>query len=349
VEYKKIKNTDLELSVLGTGCWIFGGGEYWGALDQKDANDVVHASVANGINYFDTAEVYNEGRSESSLGEAIKGVPRDKIIIGSKVGPSNAYASTLVKHCEDSLRRLGTDYIDIYMLHWPIHAHSIRHFTGDEQIINNPAENQEAFGAMQLLQKSGKIRYIGVSNFSARRLIEDIPDNIQVPVNQLPYNLLCRAIEYETLPYCSQNNIGVIGYMTLFQGILTGKYSTLADVPVMQRRTRHFNSTGNPKIRHGEQGYETETAAALERVSAISQKHGITMLQLAIRWSVYSGITCALAGARNGKQMEANLKALDIQINEDIFKELNEATDPLKDKLGNHFDLWESRENDRTK
>jgi aryl-alcohol dehydrogenase-like predicted oxidoreductase len=137
--------------------------------------------------------------------------------------------------------------------------------------------------------------------------------------------------------------------MTLFQGILTGKYSTLAEIPLMQRRTRHFKSAGNPKIRHGEQGYEEETAAALERVRAVSQKHGITMLQLAIRWSVYSGITCALAGARNGKQMEANLKALDIQINEDIVQELNEATGSLKERLGNHFDLWESRENDRTK
>jgi aryl-alcohol dehydrogenase-like predicted oxidoreductase len=109
MQYRTIKNTELNLSVIGTGCWAFGGGDYWGAQDQSDATAVVHASVAHGINYFDTAEVYNDGRSESSLGEAIKGIQRDKLIIGSKVSPSNAYAETLVKHCEDSLKRLQTD------------------------------------------------------------------------------------------------------------------------------------------------------------------------------------------------------------------------------------------------
>ncbi len=187
----------------------------------------------------------------------------------------------LEKHCEDSLRRLQTDYIDIYMIHWPIHPHSIRHFTGDEKIISHLPSIGEAFESLQKLQKAGKIRYIGLSNFSFKRLNEDIPPGMQVAVNELPYNLLCRAIEYDTLPHCKTKGIGTIGYMTLLQGILTGKYGSLAEVPEWQRRTRHFNSAGTPKCRHGEAGFEKETTEALKEIETISKSCGIKMSVLA--------------------------------------------------------------------
>jgi aryl-alcohol dehydrogenase-like predicted oxidoreductase len=346
--YRTIKDTELNLSVLGTGCWAFGGGDYWGPLDQYDATDVVHASVAHGINYFDTAEVYNEGRSETSLGIAIKGIRRSKLVIGTKISPSNAYRDTLIKHCEDSLRRLQTDYIDIYMIHWPIHPHSIRHFTDDEAILSTPPSIHEAFEAMQILQKSGKIRYAGLSNFSTKRLKEDIPAGAKVAVNELPYNLLCRSIEYDTLPYCMKNGIGVIGYMTLLQGILTGKYATLADVPEWQRRTRHFSYKGSPKSRHGENGFEQETAAALKGIEEVSLKYRIKMSELASAFVVNSGITCALVGARNIRQLEENIKALEAPVTSEIMQELDQVTSDLKEKLGNHLDYYESIQNDRT-
>jgi len=346
--YRNVKQTDLNLSVLGTGCWAFGGGEYWGALDQKDATDVVHASVAHGINYFDTAEVYNEGRSELSLGQAIRGIPRDKLLIGSKVSPSHAYQETLIRHCEESLRRLKTDYLDIYMIHWPVHAHSIRHFTSDEEIISHPPSHNEAFEAMIRLQESGKIRHIGLSNFSARRLKEDVPTGLPVAVNELPYNLLCRAIEYETLSHCLLNNIGVIGYITLFQGILTGKYASLGDVPEWQRRTRHFNCSGTPRCRHGETGFEQETGDALKGIRAISVRHGISMPELAVQWAIQSGITCALVGARNARQLEENVRTLEAPVTPEMIRELDETTRDLMEKLGNHFDYYENKDNDRT-
>ncbi len=166
MEKRVCKNSGLELSVMGAGCWAFGGGEYWGSQSQKDVNDVVHASADRGINYFDTAEAYNDGRSESSLGVAIKGIPRDRLIIGTKVSPSNCYKETLIKHCEASLKRLKTDYIDLYMVHWPLHAHSIRHFTNDIRIIEHPPEIVDVLEAFQILLQQGKIRYCGVSNFS---------------------------------------------------------------------------------------------------------------------------------------------------------------------------------------
>lgn len=348
MNYRTIKNTDLKLSEIGTGCWTFGGGEYWGDHNQYDANEVVHASFDNGINYFDTAEVYNEGRSESSLGKAMKGISRDKIIIGTKVSPSNAYLGVLEKHCEDSLKRLQTDYIDIYMIHWPIHPHSIRHFTSDPQIINDPPKITEAFHSLQKLCKAGKIRYIGLSNFSYKRLKEDIPEDVRVVVNELPYNLLCRAIEYDTLPYCTQNDIGVISYMTLLQGILTGKYASLSDVPEWQRRTRHFNCTGTSLCRHGENGFETVTATAIREISAIAVKYGFKMSELATHWAINSGVTCALVGARNTRQLEENVRSIETKIDLEIMQQLNKATNNLKEKLGNHFDYYESKENDRT-
>lgn len=348
MQYRKVKNTDLELSVLGTGCWAFGGGEYWGAQEQKDVNAVVHASVAHGINYFDTAEVYNEGRSESALGEAIKGIPRDKLIIGTKISPSNAYKGVLEQHCEASLRRLQTDYIDIYMIHWPIHPHSIRHFTKDENIVKNPPIIEEAFASLLQLKKEGKIRHIGVSNYSYRRLKNDMPANVQVVVNELPYNLLCRAIEYDTLPYCLEQGIGVIGYMTLLQGLLAKIYPNVEDIPEWRRRTRHFSSKTTPLSRHGEEGFETETQETLRAIDQVARDGGIKMSELATKWALASGITCSLVGARNAEQLEQNVKALDVEVDDSTISLLNKVSGLLKERMGNHFDYYESKENDRT-
>jgi len=349
MEYRKIKGTDLQLSVIGTGCWAFGGGEYWGDHNQKDAKEVVHASVANGINYFDTAEAYNEGRSEASLGEAIQGIPREKLIIGTKVSPSNAYAGKLEKHCEASLKRLRTEYIDIFMIHWPIHPHSIRHFTIDENCINHPPKIEESFEILEKLRDAGKIRYFGVSNFSLNRLKADIPATIGIAVNELPYNLLCRAIEYETLPWCLDKGIGVIGYMTLLQGILTGKYAKLNEVPEWQRRTRHFNAESTPLCRHGEKGFEDETEQALKAIAKIAALSGLKMADVATKWVTSKGITCALTGARNAREMEENIKSVETNIDPEILNQLSKVTLFLKEKMGNHFDYYENTKNDRTR
>ncbi|GHU07858.1 hypothetical protein FACS1894158_16620 [Betaproteobacteria bacterium] len=170
MEYKKLGASDLSLSVIGLGCWSFGGGDYWGEQSQNDVNEVVRSAVDSGINYFDTAEAYNEGRSESSLGLAIQGLDREKIVVGTKITPANCYPGLIEKHCEDSLKRLQTDYIDLYMIHWPIHPHSIKHFTNDPAVIANPPDIACTFETLLKLQESGKIRHIGISNFSRNRM-----------------------------------------------------------------------------------------------------------------------------------------------------------------------------------
>jgi aryl-alcohol dehydrogenase-like predicted oxidoreductase len=178
--------------------------------------------------------------------------------------------------------------------------------------------------------------------------MDDLPLS-EIAVNELPYNLLCRAIEYDTLPYSAEKGIGVIGYMALLQGILADVFSTLSDVPVWQRRTRHFNSKSTKECRHGEEGFEEETNIALQEIRNICKDTGLTMPEIAVKWILENqGVTCALIGSRNLKELEANVKAIEEPLSVDIKSELDQITFPVMEKLGNHFDYYESAENDRT-
>lgn len=337
----------LSLPIIGIGAWSFGGGEYWGAQSQSDADAVVRGALDYGCNFFDTAEAYNQGASESSLGLALRGIPREKVLICTKISPSNCEPKTLVQHCEASLRRLQTDYLDIYMVHWPITPHSIRHFTTDN--IPTPSV-PEAFATLKRLQDTGMIRHIGVSNFGPAKLTEAIDLGVEIAINELPYSLLTRAIELEVLPFCRGHGIGVLGYMALFQGVLSGNFATLADIPELRRRTRHFDCRSTPKIRHGLPGAEAETSAALAGIRGIAEKHGLPMSELALKWAFAGpGITSSLCGARNLKQLQENLQAAMEPLDPKIVAELNRATAPLLEKLGPSFDYWEHPSNDRTK
>jgi len=338
---------DLKLPILGMGCWAYGGGEYWGAQSQQDVNDVVRFAVDQGCNFFDTAEAYNAGASEASLGLALQGIPRDQVIIGTKVSPSNTQPDKLKEHCEASLRRLRTDYVDLYMVHWPITRHSIRHFTSENMVI---PQVPEAFDALMRLKQAGKIRYIGVSNFGSAKLEEAIATGAEITINELPYSLLARAIELEILPKCRSLGVGVLGYMSLLQGVLADIYPTLDDVPVWQRRTRHFDSRRTAHTRHGLPGAEAETNAALASIRAIARNHGLTMPELALKWAMAGpGITCSLCGSRNLQQLRQNLKAAKEPLTPEIIDELNAATRRLLEKLGPSFDYYENPDNDRTR
>lgn len=348
MEQRTCGSTGLQLPALGIGCWAFGGGKYWGSQDQSDVEAVVRGAIDAGCNYFDTAEAYNDGTSESSLGAALAGV-RDRAIVGSKISPCNCYTATLREHCEASLRRLQTDYIDVYMVHWPIHPHSIRHFTTDEKVIANPPSLEETFGTLNVLKAEGKIRHIGVSNFAVARL-EEAMKYATIAVNELPYSLLTRAIELESLPQCRATGVGVIGYMTLLQGLLADIYPTLQDVPPYQRRTRHFNCKSCELCRHGEEGAEPETNAALAAIRGIAKREGMTMPQIALKWALAGdGITCALVGARNQAELKDNIDSASRPLSAAVVADLNAATKPLLDKLGPGFDYYESVANDRTR
>ena len=344
---RRCGSSELVLPALGMGCWAFGGGEYWGRQSQSEVDAVVRHAVDHGCNFFDTAEAYNAGASELSLGQALRGIPRDRVIVCTKVSPNHAAPATLVAHCEASLRRLGTDHIDLYLVHWPITAHSLQHFTPEE--IPTPSV-PAAFAALEGLRRAGKIRHIGVSNFGRAKLTEALATGARIVVNELPYSLLTRAIEIEILPFCRERGIGVLGYMALLQGVLSDRYARLADLPEWRRRTRHFDSRHTPLCRHGLPGAEGETTAALEAIRAVARRMGLTTSELALKWACTGeGITSSLCGSRNVAALQANIKAVTGPLDPAAMAELDRLTRPLLDALGPSFDYYEHPANDRTK
>jgi len=238
-----LPNTDLTVSQLVFGCWGITSDFHWGERDEQESLDTIHAALDAGINFFDTAEAYGDGNSEKLLSKAFAG-RRDQVVIASKMKPDSMTADLVVKAVERSLSRLGTDYLDLYQIHWP-----------DREI-----PREETWNAMIKLCEQGKVRAIGVCNFGCGDLDDICP--IQPPItNQLPYNLLWRAIEHEILPRCKKDGIGVLAYSPLMHGLLADKYKTAAEVPDGRARSRHFN-TDRQLARHGEPGCETETFAA---------------------------------------------------------------------------------------
>ncbi|HWA09688.1 MAG TPA: aldo/keto reductase [Opitutaceae bacterium] len=331
---------ELKLPAMGLGTWSFGGGEYWGPQAQADVDDVVGRAIDLGLTYFDTAEMYNGGASEASLGQALRG-RRDRVLIGSKLSPANAAPAVLRARCEASLGRLQTDRIDLYMMHWPIHADSIRHFTKDESVIAHPPSTRDAFLALGALQREGKIRHIGVSNFGVRQLQEVLDLGVEIAANELPYNLLMRGIELELLPFCRSRGIAVIGYMTLMQGVLAGDFASFDELPPIRTRTRHFSGR-RAGSRHGEAGFETETFAALQAIRTIARDENLPLSDLALAWALANpALSCVLAGCRNSAQLEENARALRVKLSVATIDRLNAATSDLRAKLGPNPDFYQ--------
>ncbi len=332
MKMRKCGASDIAVSVVGIGCWSFGGGQddYWGQQDQQAVNEVVSAALDQGINYFDTAEGYNEGRSEESLAQALSG-KREQAVISTKITPSNTEPATLRQHCEASLRRLGSDYVDIYYVHWPITEHSV----------------PDAFAMLMELKSEGKVRSVAVSNFGVQQLGEALATGAQIDLNQICYNLLSRAIEAEIMPLCQAQNIGIVPYMPLMQGLLTGKYARVEEIPPNRRRTRHFQGDLAP-ARHGEAGAEELTFHIVAQLRQIAAEENLPMSQLALAWTMARpGVTSVLVGARNRQQLEDNAQSAEVELSEQLMGRLDALTEPLLEALGPNADYWQSGENSR--
>lgn len=338
MEYRPCGSSGLSLPVLGIGCWSFGGGAYWGDQRQRDATEIVARAIELGCSYFDTAEVYNDGRSESALGVALAG-RRHEAIVGTKLSPHHARPRDLRRRCEASLGRLRTDYLDLYMLHWPLHPRSIPHYTDDPALAASPPDTDAAFEELLRLRDEGKIRYLGVSNFG-RRQLEEVAA-YEVAVDEICYNLLTRAVEYEILPHCRTNRIGVIGYMPLLQGILTGKYASVRDIPPQRTRTRHFRGD-RPGSRHGEPGHEELLQETLDRIRAVADDLGVPMMRLALAWTMSGpAVSCVINGVRDVGQLLENVSAATTRLDQATMEALDAATGTLKHALGPSPDLYE--------
>lgn len=323
MEYVKLGKSEIEVSEISLGTWGIVDEELWGKQDQNDAIETIKTAYKSGINFFDTAEGYGDGAAEKLLGKVLKDV-REDIVIASKVLPQNLKPKDLKKSCENSLKRLETDYIDVYYIHWP----------------NHDIPFQETMNTMKELKKEGKIRAIGCSNFGENDLNELMKYG-DIIVNQVPYNLIWRAIEFEIKPLCEKNNVGITTYSSLAQGLLAGKYKSPEEVPDGRARSRHF-SKDRPLARHGEKGAEKLTFDTLKKIEKISNEIGEDMVKVSIAWILsQTGISSVTVGARTPKQILMNIEATNLNLSDNLLKRLNSATKELKNVLGKNPDMWE--------
>lgn len=324
MQYTTLPHTGIAISQIVLGCWALGGGYTWGDQDDKTSIETVDAALDVGINCFDTAEYYGKGQSESVLGRALSG-KRQKAVVISKIWVENMARDTVVAACENSLKRLKTDYLDVYMIHWP----------------NREVPLSETLEGMAALKESGKVRALGVCNFGSLDLSEacEVAD---IVADQLPYSLLFRAIEYDVLPTCIEKNVPVMAYSTLAQGLLTGKFRSDSDVDDERARIR-FYSKERPGTSHNEPGYEKQVFEAINQLRSTCEMLRIPMAHAAIGWVLQQeGVSAALVGARTPQQARENVQYLERALNTETYCELGNATMALKVAMGPNPDMWRS-------
>jgi aryl-alcohol dehydrogenase-like predicted oxidoreductase len=327
MDYRQVGNSELEISAVSFGAWAIGG-LFWGGAEERESIAAIHKSIDEGVTTIDTAPIYGCGYSEEVVGKAIKG-RRDRVQILTKFSlrwdtkegthffdlkaPDGKMVcihklstkASVIRECEESLKRLGVDCIDLYQHHWP-----------------DPAtEIEETFEAVEQLLREGKIRHAGVSNYSVEQM-ERARKVVPIVADQPPYSMLRRDIEPEIVPYCIKNGLGLIGYSPLMMGLLTGKVT----------EDREFPETD---VRSKNKMYDKETRRAvntfLDKLKPIAEAHGVSIANVVVGWTIAQpGITAALVGARNAAQAEENARAGRLRLREDELKLIDTELEKLK-------------------
>ncbi len=325
IERRKLAKTDIEVSTIAFGCWAIVGGFNWGAQDETASLQALVAAHGGGINFFDTAEAYGNGYSEQLVAKAL-GPVRHEIVIASKVSPDHFAPDDLRAACERSLQNLQTDYIDLYQLHWP----------------NREIPIDETLTVLEELKAAGKIRAYGVSNFGPLDLRDALLTEKPISSNQVAYNLLFRAVEYEIQPICAAADVSILTYSPIMQGLLTGKFANADEVPADRARSRHFSGE-RIMSRHGEAGAEAETFATIERIRAIAKEVQLPIADISLAWLLAQpGVTSVLVGARNAEQARQNILSAQASVSPGIVERLDAASAQLKEKLGPSADMWQN-------
>jgi aryl-alcohol dehydrogenase-like predicted oxidoreductase len=321
MEYRHIGETDLKCSVITFGAWAIGGWR-WGGTDRAESIKAIRASYDEGVTSIDTAPAYGQGLSEEIVAEAIRGIPRDKVQILNKFGlrwdikkgvlflktKSNdgddlevyKYASkeSVIYECEESLKRLQTDYIDLYQIHWPD--------------ITTPVH--ETMEALLKLKEQGKIREIGVCNYSVE-LMKEAEQTAKLASDQVWYSMLLRDIEKDLVPYCIENKKSIIAYSPLHRGLLTGKI-----------KTGHVFDEGDHRqdLKYYSPENIQRTNEMLDKLRPLARDKDCSLAQLVLRWTMdQPGITVVLAGARNEEQAVQNAKAVHVTLTSEEIQFIN--------------------------
>jgi len=327
MEFRELGESGLKVSVITFGAWAIGGW-MWGGQDRKEALAGIQRALDLGVTSIDTAPAYGFGLSEEIVGEAIRG-KRDRVQILTKFGlrwdtdkgvfyfdsqdndgkPVNIHKyagkESVIRECEQSLKRLDTDYIDLYQIHW----------------ADSTTPIEETMEACSLLVQQGKVRAVGVCNYSVDQM-KTAEKVLKLASNQIPYSMINRGMEDEVIPYCMKMNRGVLAYSPLQRGLLTGKIKPGHSFgPGDHRPSSSFFTEGNIN----------RVLDFLGALRPIAGDKNATLAQLVIRWTIQRpGITVALVGVRNPKQAEENAKAFDVKLSEEEVQKIDTLLAALK-------------------
>ena len=309
---RTLGNSDLQLTSIVFGAWAIGGGNWefaWGPQDDNESIEAIHRALDLGINWIDTAAIYGLGHSEEVVGRAVQSHAGPKPLVFTKCSMRwredrsiyrSLKASSLAEEVEGSLRRLGVETIDLYQIHWP-----------------NPEEEiEEAWETLARFKEQGKLRWIGVSNFSVEQM-KRAQKIAPITSLQPPYSMLRRAIEQELLPFAESHGIGVINYSPMVSGLLTGSMTAerVAAFPADDWR-RHAAEFNEPRL--------GRNLRLVELLREIGSGHGVNPGVVAVAWTLHhSAITAAIVGGRSGKQVEGLTPALGFRLSEDEFSRIN--------------------------
>jgi aryl-alcohol dehydrogenase-like predicted oxidoreductase len=311
MEQRRFGDSDLVCSALGYGTWELGTTQY-GEIDVEEASRAIRAALDRGITLFDTAEVYGPYHSETILGKAL-GARRQEVVLVTKVGfeideqnkivGRNASADAVIAHTEGCLQRLGTDYIDLLLIHWPDHK--------------TPAE--ETVGALEQLVQAGKIRHYGVSNYTVD-MMEACEGRGHLAANQVGYNMYDRRMEHEVLPYCLEHGIGFMAYGSLAYGLLTGAFTPGTTVVDWDWRA-NGKAFGLPLF---ERESFLRELRVTERLGELAGRQNKSVAQLAIAWVLgHAAVSVALVGMRNPRELEENIAAADWRLSDEERAEID--------------------------
>jgi len=332
MQARTLGRSDVKVSPVIFGAWAIGGW-MWGGTEEAESIAAIQASLDAGVNTIDTAAIYGMGYSEEVVAKAVRG-RRDRVVIATKCGMrwdgpetegsdpwpqkdnsgkdvvirKNARPHSIMYECEQSLKRLQTDVIDLYQIHWPD--------------TSTPVE--DSMSAMVKLKEQGKIRAIGVSNYDAewlRRATAVAP----VASDQPPYSIIQRKIEKDVLPFCREHNIGIICYSPLERGLLTGRVTMDRQFPPGDHRATHkfFRPENRQRVLN-----------SLERIKPIAEQHKASLAQVVINWTIHEpGITAALVGARNAEQARHNAAAMNFTLTPDERAQIRAAFDQTSHEL----------------
>jgi aryl-alcohol dehydrogenase-like predicted oxidoreductase len=315
LETTQLGNSDLLITSIGFGAWAIGGGDWafaWGPQDDSESIAAIQHALDSGINWIDTAAIYGLGHSEEIVAKALRGVAA-KPYVFTKCGmvwnqkrEIDRSLKTIRQECEASLRRLEVDTIDLYQIHWPV---------PDEQI-------EEGWSVMADLQREGKVRWIGVSNFSVPQMERALKI---APITSLqpPYSMLNRTNEAEILPFCAAHGIGVINYSPMQSGLLTGAMTK-------ERVAAFPEDDFRRKAKQFQEPLLSRNLDLAKLLGEIGSRHGVNAGVVAVAWTLHNpAVTAAIVGARSPKQVDGTIAAARFRLSEDEFEEIGKALDEL--------------------